>query len=121
MRRASAFRTLQGSVCTAFRVFGIFFGVTMAVVLFSARSVGATPVASFDENGNFTSQGVSNSGMFFFTGTDPVDPASGTVLIYRLGFVVTPGEVTLSNPSEASSDVVRFLAPGFFTDPGSSY
>ena len=124
MKRDSAPRSSPAGMLRDLRVCGFFLGVALAVILCAPGPVSATPTLSVDENGHFTNQGVGTAGMFFFVAPDPVNLTSGPALIYRLGFVVTAGDVFLKNPTadvnSNPSDIVRFIpsGPG---DPGSGW
>jgi len=123
MQRDSCPRPSPVAMVRALRVCGCFLGVALAVVLCAPRPASATPTLSVDENGNFTSQEVSTAGMYYFLGTDPTNSGSGSALTYRLGFVVTPGDVSLINTAGDAtsnpSDILRFVASQS-NDPGSS-
>ena len=122
MKRDSAPRSSPAGMLRDLRVCGFFLGVALAVILCAPGPVAATPTLSVDENGHFTNQGVGTAGMFFFVAPDPVNLTSGPALIYRLGFVVTAGDVFLNNTADVHnpSDIVRFIPQGT-NDPGSGW
>ncbi len=123
MTRESAPRSWPAGMLRDLRVCGFFLGVALAVVLCAPGPASATPTFSVDEDGHVTSEGVNSfGGTFFFVASDPVNPTSGPALIYRLGFVVTAGDVFLNNTADVHnpSDIVRFIPQGI-NDPGSGW
>src|SRR6266480_2954748 len=123
MKRDSAPRSSPAGMLRDLPVCGFFLGVALAVILCAPGPASATPTLSVDEDGHVTSEGVNSfGGTFFFVASDPVNPTSGPALIYRLGFVVTAGDVFLNNTADVHnpSDIVRFIPQGI-NDPGSGW